>query len=152
MSKFNLAVWLSEQGSLTNTARNYFSNVQIQIIQAGWHADPITNESLFFREILMLCDDIPRWYAKLSVPRQAFNWVNKEFDLTAHQAIGDWLFQPETKVKRSWLACKKIYPQDPLYDCALKYAAYKPDFFWGRVAEFDLLKAPFALEEVYLEA
>ncbi|MDH2924792.1 chorismate lyase [Nicoletella semolina] len=101
----NVAQWLLHKGSLTEKLQQQCSNLQVKIVQEGWQARGMCQNSAEYwvREVLLKCSENDWIFAQTIIPQKTVDAVASSVLNLGEQAIGLWLFpQKPTRLSLEW--------------------------------------------------
>ena len=152
-----LKEWMHARGSLTQKIAHYSHDTRIQLIQNDWarttwwdlHVLDIRPQTAFIREILMMVDGRPWWYARTLIPKRTFEQKSALFQQLNTTSLGNILFNDD-KIRRVDLIYYPIDKNYIEYHWALKETANDPKILWSRRTVFDVNEFPLYLMEIFL--
>ncbi len=139
-----LLPWVQAKGSITQKAVGLGLKAQVSLLNSRWHS-----EVLYEREIVMLCNDSPWWYARTEIPKSTYIKKAKMWDNLGENSLGCVLFSDPT-IERVHLSFKQVDKAEPLYRQAAIHDNLSGHALWARFSEFDVDGAPLYLTEVFL--
>ncbi len=145
-----LQAWLQTDDSLTDKAKALCQDVNVQLIGKDW-LRPVADSGERQREIIMVCDGEPWWYAKTLVPQETFNKREQAFNQLGSNSLGNMLFFDKGIIKRFayyYQLTPLMHEYRPLKILSLVDEKSSPIF--ARRSIFEIDRSPLFLLEVFL--
>lgn len=141
-----LRPWLEASGSLTKMAKARCASVHVKLLQTGWAPD-----ACYHREILMLCDESPWWYAHTRIPASTFDKRADVFQDLGERSLGCLLFS-DPHITRQSLRFFEVSFASSLYQQAACFVTLDHDRLWARESVYHVEGQPLYLLELFLPA
>lgn len=141
----HLRPWLECETSLTERAKCFCSSVDVSLLSQEWQDDEFT------REILMICDGKPWWYAYTSIPSATFKKKEHAFLTLGERPLGRLIFSDPDFIRYKSI----FYPIEAHDSYYVKMGQWvKPQLdkhcLWAKKSEYRVLGEPLLLVEIFL--
>lgn len=148
--------WLSYTDMLTEKLCQTTSQVEMAVIShqwvsANWWERHVLhlNGKLIRRDILMLAEGKPRWFARTMIPERTQQLDAAFFDRLSVEPLGKLIFN-EPRVVRSMIHSYGIDPRHLEFYWLNPAWFNKDDDIWMRLSFFEFMQtAPFYLAEIF---
>ncbi len=149
--------WLLDQGSMTARMLATGSKLRIQVCQHRFQQPTLLEANILklpttrlasIREVVMLCDEVPWLYARTVIPLEVLHGTARRLHYLGSTPLGRILFQ-ELHLRRTEFEVAQM--SDPNF-LAKWSTDKKPQPLWARRSQFNGLRAPILLCEVFLPA
>ncbi|MGY0219627.1 chorismate--pyruvate lyase family protein [Endozoicomonadaceae bacterium StTr2] len=149
--------WLLYPGSLTRRLQRAFPGTfEVKVLRQEWDI-PTSWESRFLgtaprrianiREVLLICNNQPRVYARSVLPWSSLNGENRNLLSLGSKPLGEFLFT-RANVKRECIEVSRL-PVADLHPCLEQHYAGNTQV-WGRHSRFRLNGKPLSVYEAFL--
>lgn len=139
-----LRPWLDATGSITQMAKQCCESVRVKLLHTAWD-----EASSYHREILMLCDETPWWYAHTHLPQETFQQRASLFQGLGDNSLGCVLFS-DPNISRQSLQYFEVGCDDPAYQKAARFITIECERLWARESVYHIEGLPLYLLEVFL--
>lgn len=154
----DLLPWLNHQGSLTQKLQTCSSEVRLEVLRQGWdssnwwdqHVLQHCSGRVFHRDILILGDATPCWFARTIIPQATFYRSESFFNRLKKESLSALIFD-EPKVKRVEMIPYFISNQTIEFQWLPKNLNFKNEVRSARLSAFQYCaEDPFYLVEIFL--
>jgi chorismate--pyruvate lyase len=145
----SLVPWLEATDSITLMAKTGCQTVKVHLLKTGWVYPSESQTPEYCREILMICDDSPWWYAKTRIPEKTFNKRKQIFLDLGEKSLGCLLFS-DKGITRQSLHYYSTNNSEATFQLAKKHVPLKNELLWARESIFQISGEPLFLLEVFL--
>ncbi|MAT65892.1 MAG: chorismate--pyruvate lyase [Gammaproteobacteria bacterium] len=151
--------WLLDTSSLTRRLQECCpGRFRVRLDWQGW-ARPSLDECralglrrrqrALIREVHLLCDDIPRVFARTVIPRTSLRGRERRLARLGERPLGAVLFA-DPRMHRDEVEIARIEPGTALHAHALGDAGPRSTAIWGRRSVFWLGRKPLLVSEIFL--
>ena len=140
-----LQPWLKETGSLTLKAQRTCEHVEVKVLSEQWH------KTLFVRQILMMCNEEPWWYARTIIPKQTFSKRAATLQNLSNRPLGSILFTDPNiqNIQRNIITqLSSEFEQNIVYPKAWRLG--KKQWLWGRASSYSIDNTLLYMNEIFL--
>ena len=150
--------WMKIRTSITHEAAARGKAVQLFLINEAWEnlssalmtEYALTSNPVFLREIYMLCDGMPLWYARTFIPHSTYQLRKEAFLGLNKRPIGDILYHdPAIERGPFSFACLHAGDEEHRWAQSAKRAGDFHEMLWARRSTFLIEGQPLCLLEVF---
>lgn len=151
--------WLFDSASLTRRLLEVCEGAfEVRVLRQGWQR-PLRDESrmlglragetVFVREVYLLCHGEPCVFARTVIPRSTLCGKHRRLTRLGSRSLGAVLFADKT-MRRGDLEIACLMRGHALFESASRALAARPQSIWGRRSLFQLSGKPLLLTEIFL--
>ncbi|RJQ48623.1 MAG: chorismate lyase [Gammaproteobacteria bacterium] len=151
--------WLFDSASLTRRLLEVCEGAfEVRVLRQGWQR-PLPDESralglraaetVFVREVYLLCHGEPWVFARTVIPRATLSGKYRRLTRLGNRSLGAVLFADKT-MRRGDLEIACLMRGHALFENATRGLAARPPSVWGRRSLFQLGGKPLLLSEIFL--
>ena len=149
--------WLLDRGSLTARLKAHYHDVRVDVLRQ--EVAPVSPDEqqqfgghgpfMQVREILLVCDDIPRVFARTLLPETTLNQSQADFRQLGSRPLGEVLFQTEG-MQRGAIEVGCFEATSTIGRLARQAAQPPGHPLWGRRSLFHVDDQPLLVAEIFL--
>lgn len=152
-----LKPWLLADDSLTERLQALRRNVRIELLTSEWKISNwwdkavlgLAREQCFVREILMMSDEQPQWYARTVIPPATYTLKQQKLDSLNTQSLGS-LLHTEKGFTRTQLLYYPIHNEQIEYHWVKQHLPKIDEVLWVRRSIYEIESQPLYLMEIFL--
>ncbi len=139
--------WLQTTTPITDKAKSLCHHVSLKLLNERW--EKRNGTSLFVREILILCDEKPAWYAETLIPQTTYTHREAQFNSLNTCPINIILFNDPAIIREPFIYAY-LLPENKEYQQAVQHVKnIKPLSLWARKSVFRIDDEPLSIMEVF---
>jgi chorismate--pyruvate lyase len=151
--------WLFDSASLTQRLIEACDGAfEVRVLRQGWQRALAEEaralglraaETVFVREVHLLCYGEPCVFARTVIPRMTLSGKYRRLMRLGNRSLGAVLFADKT-MRRGKLEIARLVRGHALFESASQGLAVRPQAIWGRRSLFRLGGKPLLLSEIFL--